>query len=252
MIQSEDRGAVRILHMVRGKGNALNADLVDALADALEKLAAGPARAGVITGQGNVFGAGVDLQSLVEGGADYARRFLPGMGRLFERLATFPKPMVAAVNGHAIAGGAILVFTCDQRIMARGKGRVGLTEVLVGVTFPARALEISRFAIPSQHFPTAVCTGRTWPPEEALARGLVDELVDPEKLLDRACEVANEMGAISPRVFTETKLAVRRPMIEAAREQAAKTDDAVLEHWLSPKTMAEVAKFVEQTIKKKG
>jgi enoyl-CoA hydratase len=252
MIKVEDRGAVSILALARGKGNALNVDLADALIGALDRLAAGPARAGVITGEGNVFGAGVDLPAFVEGGVDYAKRFLQRLVQLFERLATFPKPLVAAVNGHAIAGGAIMMLTCDQRLLARGKARVGLTEILVGVTFPAWALEIARFTTPPEHFSTLICTGRTWLPDDALARGLVDELVDPEKLLDRACEVANELAAIPTPVFTATKLAVRRPMLETARAQAAKTDAAVLEHWLAPQTMAQIAKFVEQTIKRKG
>ena len=102
----------------------------------------------------------------------------------------FPKPLVAAVNGHAIAGGAIMMLACDQRLLARGPARIGLTEVLVGVQFPAWALEIARFATPPEHFQTLICTGRTYEPEAALARGLVDELVEPERLLDRAMEVA--------------------------------------------------------------
>ncbi len=251
MIELEDRGAVTILRMVRGKGNALNLDLANALSDALDRLARGPARAGVLTGQGNVFGAGVDLTALVEGGPEYVRRFVAGLLGAFERLATFPKPIVAAVNGHAIAGGAIMMLTCDQRLLARGKAQIGLTEVRVGVVFPAWALEIARFTTPPQHFSTLILTGRTWPPEEALARGLADELVEPERLLDRACEVANELAAIPAKTFTATKLAVRRPMLEAAREQAAKTDAAVLEHWLAPETLRDVARFAEQAIKRK-
>src|SRR5258706_11940378 len=103
MIEIEDRGAVSVLHLARGKGNALNLDLVTALADALDRLERSPARAAVITGQGKVFGAGVDLPALVDGGTDYIRRFVPKMLGTFERFAMFPKPMVAAVNGHAIA-----------------------------------------------------------------------------------------------------------------------------------------------------
>jgi enoyl-CoA hydratase len=250
MIELEQRGVVTILCMARGKGNALNLELVEALSDALDRLAGSAARAGILTGQGSVFGAGVDLPTLVEGGADYVRRFLPLLIRCFEQLATFPKPLVAAVNGHAIAGGAILMLACDQRLLARGTARVGLTEVLVGVEFPSWALELARFATPSQHFPTLVCTGRTWPPEEALARGLVDEVVAPEGLLERACAVAEELASIPPATFTATKLAVRRPMIEAARRQAALTDQAVLEKWCEPETLRQIAAFAERTIKK--
>jgi enoyl-CoA hydratase len=252
MIEVEDRGNVTILRIARGKGNSLNLDLVLALADALERFDKSPARAAVLTGQGSVFGAGIDLPSLVEGGIEYAKRFLPTMTQLFERLATFPKPVVAAVNGHAIAGGAIMMMACDQKILARGKARIGLTEILVGVVFPPWALEIARFGTPPQHFPTLVLTGRTYEPEKAFAMGLVDELVEPEKLIDRACEVAAEMGAMSPGAFSANKLLVRRPMIETAREQAAKTNAEIEKRWLSPETMREIAKFVEQTIKKKG
>lgn len=252
MIDFEERGAVTVLRIVRGKGNALNVELAAALADALDRLERSPARAGILTGQGNVFGAGVDLPALVAGGADYVRQFVPVLLRAFEHLATFPKPLVAAVNGHAIAGGAIMMLACDQRLLARGNARIGLTEIKVGVLFPAWALEIARHTTPPEHFSTLILTGRTWPPEEALARGLVDELVDPDKLLARACEVADELAAIPTPTFTATKLSLRRPMIEAAREQGAKTDAAVMEHWASPQTLREIAQFAEQAIKRRG
>jgi enoyl-CoA hydratase len=248
MIDVEDRGVFTILRIVRGKGNALNLDLTAALVDALDQLEGSTARAGIITGQGSVFSAGVDLPALTEGGPEYVRRFVPLMQRGFERLATFPKPLVAAVNGHAIAGGAIIMLACDQRLLARGSARIGLTEVRVGVVFPAWALEMARFATPPQHFSTLICTGRTWLPDEALARGLVDELVEPERLLDRACEVAEELAAIPPAAFTATKLAVRRPMIEAAQRQATLTDTALLEHWCSPDTLRHVAVFAKHVI----
>ena len=122
----------------------------------------------------------------------------------------------------------------------------------MGVEFPAWALEVARFATPPQHFPTLVCTGRTWRPEEALARGLVDDVVESERLLERACAVAEELAAIPPATFAATKLAVRRPMIEAARRQAALTDEAVLQQWCAPETLRQVAAFAEQTIKRRG
>ncbi len=252
MIEFEDHGPVTVVRMVRGKGNALNIEMIEALLGALDRLEQGPARAGIITGQGHVFGAGVDLPALVEGGPAYVRRFVPLMQRGFERLATFPKPLVAAVNGHAIAGGAIIMLACDQRLLARGSARIGLTEVRVGVVFPAWALELARFATPPEHFPTLICTGRTWDPEEALARGLVDELADQEWLLHRAHEVAQELAAIPAVAFTAAKLAVRRPMIEAAQRQAALNDAALLEHWASPDTIREVAAFAKQNIKRQS
>ncbi|MGD9723791.1 MAG: enoyl-CoA hydratase/isomerase family protein [Pirellulales bacterium] len=249
MIELEPRGAVTIMRMVRGKGNAINLGLLEASEEALRTIENSPARAAVITGQGSVYGAGVDLQELLAGGAEYLRQFIPRMTSAFERLATFPKPLVAAVNGHAIAGGAINMLACDQRLLARGKARIGLTEVLVGVQFPSWALEIARFATPPQHFPTLICTGRTYLPEEALARGLVDELVEPERLIDRAVEVAEEMGAILSETFAATKMAVRRPMIEAARRGTAE-QDKIIDYWCSPEVMGQVKAYMERAIKR--
>ena len=252
MIEREDRDAVTIVRMARGKGNALNVELLAAISQVLDEIERSAIRAAVITGQGSVFGAGVDLTELIQGGPQYVRRFIPQMVDVFKRLATFPKPLVAAVNGHAIAGGAILMLACDQRLLARGPARLGLAEIQVGVLFPAWALEIARFATPPEHFPTLICTGRTWQGEEALTRGLVDELVDADDLLDRACQVASEMGAIPTATFAATKQAVRRPLVETAERQAKLTDAAVIEDWCSSETLARVAAFAERSIKRRA
>ncbi|HEX3726108.1 MAG TPA: enoyl-CoA hydratase/isomerase family protein [Pirellulales bacterium] len=251
MIELEEHGAVTLMRMARGKGNALDHEFLGQLTDALETVEQGPTRAVVITGQGSVFGAGVDLPAIVDGGAEYIRRFFGRMVHAFERLATFPKPLVAAVNGHAIAGGAIIMLACDQRLLARGTARVGLTEIQVGVLFPAWALEIARFATPSAHFPTLILTGRTWQPDQALARGLVDELVEPEQLLDRALEVAAELGTVPTATFSATKRQVRAPLLEAVqRATEADLDADVVEHWCLAETQSRIAEFAARHIKR--
>ncbi len=251
MIELQNRGQVALLSMQRGKGNALNLALLEAVDEALTTIENSHARAVVLTGQGSVFGAGVDLGEIVSGGEPYVRQFLPRMIDSFRRLATFPKPVVAAVNGHAIAGGAIIMLACDQRILARGNARIGLTEIQVGVQFPAWALEVARFATPPEHFSTLILTGRTWLPEDALARGLVDELVEPDTLLDRACAVAEELGALAPATFAATKLAVRRPLLEAV-ERSSAADRSAIDAWCSPETLAHITAFAERNIKRKG
>src|SRR5580658_10129252 len=117
MIELEDRGVVTIVRLAAGKGNAISLDLARALIDALAKVESSPAKAAILTGTGNVFSAGVDLPAILAGGPDYVRKFIPTLQQSFERLALFPKPIVAAINGHAIAGGAIFVFGCDQRLL---------------------------------------------------------------------------------------------------------------------------------------
>ncbi len=248
MIQHEQRGAVSILRMARGKGNSLNTDFLHALLAALDVEEASDATAIVFTGEGSSFSAGVDLPTVTAGGVEYLQTFLPALSRFLRRLALFPKPIVAAVNGHAIAGGAIGMLACDYRLVARGEARIGLTELLVGVAFPTWPIEIARHFIPPQHLQSLVYTGRTVLPEEALALGLVDELVEPEALLDRACAVANQMGKVSPDAFRYTKEQLRRPLIEAVERRQAIDDPIAAAIWSSPDVLRRIDAFVRRTI----
>jgi enoyl-CoA hydratase len=252
MIELEERGGITILRMAAGKGNALSLAFTQTLDDCVQQLERGPAKAVVLTGHGSVFGAGVDLPALVSGGPEYVRRFVPAMVAGFERLVSFSKPLVAAVNGHALAGGAILMLACDQRILAKGRARVGLTEIRVGVEFPAWALEVARFATPPEHLSTLILTGRTWLPEESLARGLVDELVDPARLIERACEVAAELAAIPAAAYAANKRALRRPLVETARHLTATEGAAIVEKWCAPETLQAVADFAARNIGRKS
>ena len=123
----------------------------------------------MLTGQGKMFSAGVDLIKLRQGGADYIRKFLPSLHKLYEAVFFHPKPVVAAVNGHAIAGGCVLAACADRRIMARGLGRIGVTELLVGVPFPALAFEIVRPAVPPRYLAEVTYSGATYEADAALS-----------------------------------------------------------------------------------
>ncbi len=148
MIELSRRGGIAIVRMNHGKANALDIELCDALAAQFEACRDTETKAVVLTGQGAMFSAGVDLLRLSDGGAPYVRRFLPALHRLYHTVFFFPKPVVAAVNGHAIAGGCVLQSCADRRIAASGASRIGVTELLVGVPFPALAFEVMRFATP--------------------------------------------------------------------------------------------------------
>src|SRR5690349_10375897 len=117
MIERTQHEGVLTLRLAHGKANALDVELLDALLGELEGMA-DDVRALILTGTGSIFSAGVDLFRLTRDGADYVGRFLPLLSRLVRTLFTFPRPVVAAVNGHAIAGGCVLVLACDVRLMA--------------------------------------------------------------------------------------------------------------------------------------
>jgi enoyl-CoA hydratase len=248
MIQREQLGSVSILRMARGKGNSLNTEFLEALLAALDEEEISAAAAIVFTGEGSTFSAGVDLPTVTAGGVEYLRSFLPALSRFLQRLALFPKPIAAAVNGHAIAGGAIGMLACDYRLLARGEARIGLTELLVGVAFPTWPIEIARHFIPRQHLQSLVYTGRTVLPDEALALGLVDELVEPAALLDRACEIATQLGKVSPDAFRYTKEQLRRPLVEAVERRQTIDDPRAAAIWTSPEVLRRMEAFVRRTI----
>src|SRR5581483_10515937 len=147
MIERRHEGAVLVLQLRHGKASALDVELCAALE--AELVAAGESdRAVVITGTGNIFSAGVDLFRMLDGGAEYVDRFLPALDSLLRRLFTHPRPVVAAINGHALAGGWVLACAADHRVVTASPAKLGLPELQVGVPFPPMALEVVRFATP--------------------------------------------------------------------------------------------------------
>ena len=252
MIDLEHRGDIAVLTMRHGKANAMDGTFCDDLIKRLDELRTSPARAIVITGQGKIFSAGVDLVRALDGGPDYFRHFLPPLRRAFEEVFFYEKPIVVAVNGHAIAGGCVLTCTADQRLMAQGDGRIGITELLVGVPFPVIALEIMRFAATPQHFQRIVTSGATFAPGEAVGLGLIDEVVPPEALLDRAVAAAAKLAALGAEAFALTKRQMRQAVRERLDKDGPRFDPAVDAIWYAPETAARIRDYVARTFKKMG
>ncbi len=252
MIHREYRDSVTILRMERGKVNAIDTELFIELIDAFDEVEQSPAKAVVFTGAGRAFSAGVDLFRVLEGGRTYLETFLRSLTDAAGRIFMFPKPVVAAINGHAIAGACILACACDYRIMAEGSGKIGVPELRVGVPYPALALEILRFAVARSRLQELMYTGNTYSPEGALERGLIDEIVRPDRLLDRACELAEQFGAIPHRAFQLAKQQLRRPTWERFNQYAQDIDPEVLDLWSSPDTQAAIRQYLERTIGKSG
>jgi enoyl-CoA hydratase len=155
---------------------------------------------------------------------------------------------VAAINGHAIAGGCVLACCADRRIMPRGGGRMGITELLVGVPFPALAFEIVRFAVPGRYLPEFTYAGATYDVDASLARGWVDELVEANALTERARAVAQEMARLSPRAFTQAKKQLRQEVSERDERGGAMTDQTVTDIWTD--ALGYVRDYVARTLNK--
>src|SRR5205814_5209836 len=174
MIERELVNGILTLRLAHGKASALDLELCNALQRDFETSAeSGEVRAMVITGTGSIFSAGVDLPRLINSGRKYVQDFVEALDSMIRAMFLFPKPAIAAMNGHAIAGGAIIGFGCDYRLMSGG--RIGVPEALVGVPFPPLALEIVRFGVPKQHLQQVVLLAKTYEVSEAKALGLIDE-----------------------------------------------------------------------------
>jgi enoyl-CoA hydratase/carnithine racemase len=232
--------------MADGKVNAMSIELCEAVTARVRELS--HARALVITGSGRIFSAGVDLLRLLDGGVPYVRIFLPALSTMLATVFSHPKPVVAAINGHAIAGGCVLACATDRRLMAREAGRIGVTELLVGVPFPPAAMEIMRCAMAPQYFEDAIFSGATYPAPQALERGMLHEITEPEGLLDCAVAAAKTLAALSPPAFAQTKRQIRAPALE--RMDSPETTAAVERIWTSPETLERIRDYVTRTLRK--
>lgn len=250
MIDSKISDGIAVITMNHGKVNALDIELCDALAKCFVDLRSADAKAVVLTGQGKTFSAGVNLVRLADGGEAYIREFLPALHRLFDAVFFHPKPVIAAVNGHAIAGGAVLACCADRRIMALESGRIGVTEILVGVPFPALAFEIMRHATPPYFFTETILSGATFPADQAAHRGWINHTVEPAQLMERSLAAAQELAALSPAAFAQTKMQIRQPVTERLAGSGEATDKAVTDIWAAPATLNYIRDYVARTLKK--
>src|SRR5688572_17907509 len=237
MLSIEERDDVAVVRIEHGRVGAMDAELLDALTEAV----AGSDRALVFTGTGSAFSAGVDLRRILDGGRPYTEAFLVALSRMFRTVFDHPRPTVAAVNGHAIAGGCVLALACDARLMCGG--RIGLAELAVGVPFPTTALEIVRHAL-GTNADRAVLRAETVGPDRALALGMVDEVVAADELLPRALNLATELAARSAVSYRLAKEQLHRPALEAI-EATADRDAAVLAGWTSDDTRRRIGAALE-------
>ena len=226
MITVEKRGEVAVLRMDDGKANAMNPPFFSGLDRALTD--ARDAGALVLVGSGSFFSGGLDLPYLAPLGRPEIEAIYEALHGTMMRLFQFPAPVVAAVNGHAIAGGCILAMQSDARTMARGNFKIGLNEAQLGLAMPAFVVETLRGRLPSGSFERTILEGPLYSPEQALAAGLVDEIEETSQLEARAVERAARLASVPREAFAESKRLIRAVAVE--RAEKGRKDDA--RHWI--------------------
>lgn len=247
----ELRENVAVLVMNAGKANAISPEWMQRFAGLLDELERSPGRAVVVTGYESFFCAGLDLPSLVDLSPEAMKTFMAFFSETLLRLFTFPRPVVAAVNGHAVAGGCVVALQADERIMADGNAKIGLNEVALGVGLPELVIETLRCQVPASSLGPIALEGKLSTPREAQALGLVREVVPAAECLDRAVARARELGAFPGPAFAQIKRALREPVARAVRADPAGDAERWVATWTSPEGQERVKAAVAKLAKRK-
>ena len=250
-MQIERLGDAVVLRMRAGKANAIGPAWLGRMETLLDEALATEPRALVITGYESFFSAGLDLPALDALGRDQMGSFVMAFSRTMLRVFELPLPVIAAVNGHAIAGGCVLALQADVSIGARTDFRMGLNEVQLGIALPAMVLETLRAQVPPQSLLPVALEGGLFAPDEALALGLLHELVAPEHLEQRAAERALELATLPPRAFAAIKRAIRAPVVQRLRDVVTEDAAAWADTWSSEEGRERRRQAIERLTRKK-
>ena len=240
---------ITTLRMSHGKVNAMSLEFCETLTQHLKTLQTQSCRAVILIGNSRVFSAGVDLIRLIEEPVDYLDRFLPALCEMFETVFSFPRPLVALVSGHAVAGGCVLACASDYRVI-ESQAHIGVPELRVGVPFPAAGLEIMRWAANQAAFQQIISAGATFTGPAAVDVGLADESVDHDSLLEAGQQAVERLLTVPPEIFELTKRQMRLPVIDRIARCQETFGSEIDRLWRSPNTRATVTRYVEERLKK--
>jgi enoyl-CoA hydratase len=228
-LRISSRDEVTVVTIDRPPANAMSPELLAEGCDLVERIREEPPKAVVLTGGGDFFSGGVDLKLAPRFSPQEQERMVAGINALFAAWYSLWLPVVAAVNGHAVAGGMILALCADHRVGAEG-ARYGLTEVQVGVPYPAAAIGVVSAELTPGAARRLVLGAELIDSQEALALGLLDELLPADQVLARGLEVASSLAALPADVYADSKRQLRGRTV--AEIDAAVAADPMASGWL--------------------
>lgn len=246
----ERREAITILRLSRPPANAFCLELAREFEAALGSQAVKTSQALVLVGTGRFFSGGLDLKIVPTYSREEQRDFLRVLNRVIGELYAMPIPVVGAINGHAVAGAFILALATDYRVGPASDARFGLTEARVGIPFPAVPMIVLHAECAPQDVRYSTLLARTFGPDEARRRGILDELAPPEAVLDRAIEVARDLAGMPSDSYGRVKHQVRQAAIAKIQEVISVGGDPMLDDWLSPDAREASAAILEPSGKR--
>lgn len=247
LVRVEEQGGVQVVTLDRPGANAFHSDLVADLRQAFREAVGAPAVV-LASALPSIFSAGWDLKTLLGFDRKTMESFLEAYCDLVREIFVFGAPVVAALPGHAIAGGLIVAAAADERIAAEGRGELGLSEVLLGVPVPHCLLELFRHVLGARGMERLASTGENLSVEQALAAGLVDRVVLPEDLLQRAVERAAVLAKLPAPAHAAIKRRTRAAAL--ARFDQARERDPFVDVWFTQDARDRVGALVERLAKK--
>ena len=205
-----------VITINNGKVNAISHEVIDELNEAFDQ-AENEQKVVVLTGKEGILSAGYDLKTMTAS-ADAAKALVMKGSQLVYRMLSFPLPIIAACNGHAIAKGAFLLLACDYRIGVEGDFKIGLNEVQIGMTMHHAGIAIARARLAPVYLDRSVINAELYKPKDALMAGFLDLVVPAEHLETTATKVARMFSQLKMRAHAETKLKVRKRVLADLQE----------------------------------
>ncbi len=243
VIVSKD-DSVATLTLSRGKVNALNESAIEQLNSSLIELENDEiVKAVILTGQGNFFSFGFDIPEFLGYSKDSFIRFLTKFTDLYTYLFLFPKPVVAALNGHTMAGGCMLATACDYRIMVSGKAKIALNEIGFGSTVLAGSVEMLKHCVGGKNAQTVLYGGSLFSADEASLLGLVDKVSSRDTLMEEAGKVAQDLAGKDSAAFKSIKNMLRKPVAEEMARKEKEIIREFIDIWYSEKTWDNLKKI---------
>jgi enoyl-CoA hydratase len=242
--------ANNVLHIALddGKANVLGTKMLRALAKALAD--GKDADAALVTGRDKIFSGGLDLAEVTTLSKADLTTFLELFHATFRALFAFDRPLVTAARGGAVAGGAILLCTGDLRLSSRDKGLIGVNEARLGVPFPVSAFEIMKSALGPNEGARAMVIGDLMGKDDALRRGFVHELCEPEALATLAAERAQDAAKTSRKATAAIKGALRKGALERIDAERDGSISAFADAWSGPESQARLAAIMAEMKKR--
>lgn len=214
MVEVAREGAVSVLRMKSGE-NRFNPDSLTALNEALDDIEATPGpTAVVITGEGKFFSNGLDLEWMGQAAEGEPVAVVEGTMRLMARILTFPTAVVAAINGHAFAAGAMLALACDHRVMRQDRGYFCLPEADINLPFTPGMSALIQGRLTPQAAHEAMLTARRYTAADAVAAGIIQAAVPEDEVLPAALAVAGAQAEKAREVIAAIKREAYGPIVE--------------------------------------